>query len=102
MILKQEQTIYFERFSLKNANKSCNKGLKNFIKPKKLWKKIILQDNIATKYIEYKHKTSGTSSCKSICISRLRCFNSSTKYWKTVSLKFSFGLSVEIWSWLSS
>ena len=30
MILKQEQTIYFERFSLKNANKSCNKGLKNF------------------------------------------------------------------------
>ena len=35
----------------------------------KLWKKIILKD-IATKYIEYKHKNTGGSSYKSICISK--------------------------------
>ena len=72
----------------------------------KLWKKIILKDNIATKYIEYKHKNTGASSSKSIRIAKLifnlllifMCFNSSTKL---VSLKPSFGLSVEIWSQFS-
>ena len=102
--VEQEWTIYFERFSLKIANKSCKKGLKywNFKrkrdKAKQVTKKIILKDNIATKYIEYKHKTTGASSCKSIHISKLQCFNLSTKCWKTVSLKSSFGLSVEIWN----
>ena len=68
------------------------------MKENKLWKKIILKDNIATKYIEYKHKNTGTSSSKSIRIAKLKCFNSSTKL---VSLKPSFGLSVEIWSQFS-
>ena len=66
-----------------------------------LQKKIILKDNIVTKCIECKNKNTGTSSCKSIHISELLCFNSSTKSWKTVSLKPSFGLSVEIWKWFS-
>ena len=47
--------------------------------------------------MEYKHKNTGTSSCKSICISELQCFNSSVKCWKAVSLK-PFGVSIEIWS----
>ena len=51
--------------------------------------------------IEYKHKNTGTSSCKSIRISKLQCFNSTTKCWKSVSLQTSFGLFVEIWSWFS-
>ena len=63
MILnKTRQTIYRKRFSLKNANKSCNKRLKYFKFPRKrnkaktVMKKIALEDNIATKYIEYKQK----------------------------------------------
>ena len=60
--------------------------------------KIILKDNIATNYIEYKHKNTVSSSCKSIRISKLQCFNSSAKCWKIVSWKPSFGLSVETWS----
>ena len=59
-----------------------------------LWKKINGKGNITMKYIKYKHKNTGTS-CKSIGISRLQCFGSSTKYWKTV-LKPSFELSVKI------
>ena len=51
-------------------------------KENKFWKKIIVKGNITTKYIEYKHKNTGTS-CKSICISGLQCFHSSTKFWKT-------------------
>ena len=65
-----------------------------------LWKKIILKGNMATKYIEYKCKNTGTINCKAINISKLHCFSSSTKCWKTVSLKH-FGLSVEIWSQFS-
>ena len=68
------------------------------IKQNTLWKKIILKGNITTKYIEYKHKNTGTSSCNCIRISRLQCFTSFTKCCKTVSLKPCFGLSVEIWS----
>ena len=62
------------------------------IKQNMLLKKIVLKGKITTKYIEYKHKNTGTSSCKSIHISELQCFNSSTKCWKTVSLIPSFGL----------
>ena len=51
-------------------------------KENKFWKKIIVKGNITTKYIEYKHKNTGTS-CMSICISGLQCFHSSTKFWKT-------------------
>ena len=43
---------------------------------------------ITTKYDEYRHKDNR--------ISELQCFSSSTKCQKTVSLKSSFGLSVEI------
>ena len=66
------------------------------------WKKIFLKGNITTKNFEYKHKNTGTSSCNSIPISELQCFTSSTKCWKAVSLKPSFPLSVEIWSYFSS
>ena len=92
-----------KRFSLKIASKSCKKGLKyckfteKDMKQKTLWKKVTLKGNV-TKYIEYKHKNTGTSSCKSICVSKLQCFNSSMKCWKTVLLK-PFGLSV--WNWFS-
>ena len=92
-------------FSLKIANKSCNKGLKyckflwNRNKAKYVMKKIILKGNTTTKFIEYKHKNTGTS--KSICISGLQRFNSYTNCWKAVSLK-PYGLSVEIWSRLVS
>ena len=56
---------------------------------------------MTTKYIEYKHNNTGTSSCKCIVISNLHYFNSSTKCKKTVSLQYSFGLAVEIGSWFS-
>ena len=56
--------------------------------------------NITTRYTEYKHKNTGTT-CTSVHISRLQCFNPSTKFWKTVSLRPSFGLSVKIWSQFS-
>ena len=59
---------------------------------------MILKDNVATKDIEYKHKNIETSSCKSLCISELQCFNSSVKCQKTVSIKSSFWLSAEMWS----
>ena len=60
------------------------------------------KSNITTECIEYKHKNTRTSSCKFISISKLQHqINSSMKCWKTVSLKPSFGLSVERWSWLS-
>ena len=102
ILLKKEGTIHCKRFSLKIANKSCKKGLKYYKftrkRNKTSYKNIILKDNIATKYIEYKHKNTGTSSCKSIGISQLQCFNSSTKCWKPVSLKPSFRLSVKLWS----
>ena len=42
--------------------------------------KVILKANLTTKYIKYKRKNAGTSSCKSIRISKLQCLNSSTKY----------------------
>ena len=48
---------------------------------------MILKGNITTTSIEHKHKHTGTSS--------------STKCWKTTSLKPSFECSVEIWSWFS-
>ena len=50
------------RFSLKITNESCNKGLKycksleKEIKRNTFQKRIILKGNIATNYIEYKHK----------------------------------------------
>ena len=59
---------------------------------------MILKYNVATKDIECKHKNIKTSSCKSICISKLQFFNSSEKRKKTVSIKSSFGLPVEMWS----
>ena len=85
-MLNKARTIYCERFSLKIANKTCNKGLKygkltrKRNKANHVIKKIILKGNIATKYVEYKHKNTGTSSCKSIHIPELQCFNSSAKY----------------------
>ena len=63
-----------------------------------LWKKIILKNNITSKYIKHKHKNTGTSSCKSIYISKWHCLNSHTKCWKPASLKPSFQLPVAIWS----
>ena len=44
---------------------------------------------MATKYIEYKHKNTGTSNCKSIRISKLQCFKNSI-------IKTFFRLSVDI------
>ena len=41
-------------------------------------KDFFVKGNIATKYIEHKHKNTETG-CKSICIFKLQCFNSSTK-----------------------
>ena len=58
-------------------------------------KKDHLKVNIKIKYIEYKRKNTGTSSCRSIRISELQCFNSSTKCGKTLLLKPSFGLPLE-------
>ena len=42
-------------------------------------KKIILKGNVTTKYIEYKHKNTGTR-CKFGRISRLQSFCSSAKF----------------------
>ena len=42
-------------------------------------KKIILKGNVTTKYIEYKHKNTGTR-CKFGRISRLQSFYSSAKF----------------------
>ena len=59
-------------------------------------KKIIPKGDI-TKYIHYKHKNTGTS-CKSIGISGLQFFNSSTKYWKQYheNLRLKFLLKYEV------
>ena len=48
--------------------------------------KIILKGDITITYIEHKHKNWN------------ECFNSSIECWKTVSLKLSFRLSVEMGS----
>ena len=74
-----------------------------FMRKKNEGKHIVKKDhwgNITTRYTEYKHKNTGTT-CTSVHISRLQCFNPSTKFWKTVSLRPSFGLSVKIWSQFS-
>ena len=68
-----------------------------------LWKKIILKGNITARYTEYKHHNNETT-CTSVSTSRFneqQYSNSSTKSWKTVSIKSSFGLPVEILSQFS-
>ena len=81
IIKRQEQAIYCEKFSLKIASKSCNKGLKycKFTRKRNRTKHVVKEDHskisITTKYIEYKHKSTGTSSCKSVRISKLQYFN---------------------------
>ena len=61
------------------------------IKRNTLWKRITV------KYIQYKHKNTGTS-CNPIHLSGLQCFNSATECSKTPSLKSSCGLSIKLWS----
>ena len=65
----------------------------NQIAVKENWKKITLKSNITTKCIDHKDKNTETT-CKSIQIPGLHCFNSSAKCWKMVSLKPSLGLSL--------
>ena len=58
--------MYYERFSLNITKKFCYKGLKyckfkrKRIKAEQVMKKIILKGNMATTYIEHKHKNTGT------------------------------------------
>ena len=77
----------------------CSKGLKycKFTrkrnKAKHVMKNSILKFNTTNKYIEYKGKN---TELVFVSPFRITVFYFITKYWKTVSFKPSFGLSVEI------
>ena len=86
ILIKARADNSLRKIFIKNTNISCHKGLKyckfmqkrNKAKHLILMKKIILKGNTFTKYIDHKHKNTGTS-CKSIRISKLQCFKSSSK-----------------------
>ena len=92
---------YCKRFSLKITNKSCNNRLKyckftrKIIKGKHVVKKIILKDNITTRYTEYNTKILELVLCPfAHPIYSVLIHPQNVE--KTTLLKPSFGLSVEI------
>ena len=71
-------------------------------KEKNKAKHVMKKGSITTKYIEYKHKNTGPSSCRSIPISELQWFNSSRLIcfnWACNKVFTSFLLEMNLWKY---
>ena len=90
-----------QKMFIKNCKLTCSKELKyrKFSRKRNKAKHVMKRDHskrLTTKYIECKHKNTGTSSFQSFAYVNYIVLIHALTVEKTVTLKPSFGLSVKI------